>query len=133
MQLDVCEGRGRTHHVLCPADKVAEEVKDKTILELGAGTGAVGLAASLLGAQSVLLTDLPHLVPCLQANIQVSSTPAAHTAAALHACCPHHIGLPAKQSMAESCSCWHPAITGLTAHRLCCRPTACSTVSQLQP
>ena len=121
MQLDVCEGRGRTHHVLCLADKVAEEVKDKTILELGAGTGAVGLAASLLGAQSVLLTDLPHLVPCLQANIQVSSTPAAHT------------GLPAKQSMAESCSCWHPAITGLTAHRLCCRPTACSTVSQLQP
>ena len=48
----------------------------------------MGLAASLLGAQHVLLTDLPHLVPGLQANIQVGSTPAAHTAAALHACCP---------------------------------------------
>eukprot|EP00891_Asterochloris_glomerata_P000269 jgi/Astpho2/269/Aster-x0910 len=64
-------------------DKVAEEVKDKTILELGAGTGAVGLAASLLGAQSVLLTDLPHLVPCLQANIQANSLQHCVAAAAL--------------------------------------------------
>ena len=101
----VSRGPGRPHRVLCSADKVAEEVKDKTILELGAGTGAVGLAASLLGAQSVLLTDLPHLVPGLQANIQVSSTPAAHTAAALRAGRPCHRGLPARHTMAGSCSC----------------------------
>ena len=34
-------------------------VFQKSVLELGAGTGVAGLAAGLLGARSVVLTDLP--------------------------------------------------------------------------
>jgi len=39
-----------------------------SVVELGSGTGAVGLAASVLGAPRVLLTDLPTLLPTLQHN-----------------------------------------------------------------
>ncbi|CAD0027338.1 unnamed protein product, partial [Aureobasidium pullulans] len=43
--------------------------KNATIMELGAGTGLVGIAAAaVLGAQ-VLLTDLPEIVPNLERNI----------------------------------------------------------------
>ncbi|TIA77256.1 VPS28-domain-containing protein [Aureobasidium pullulans] len=43
--------------------------KNATILELGAGTGLVGIAAAaVLGAQ-VLLTDLPEILPNLERNI----------------------------------------------------------------
>ena len=36
------------------------------VVELGAGTGAVGLAASVLGAGAVLVTDLPSVLPTLR-------------------------------------------------------------------
>jgi Lysine methyltransferase len=39
------------------------------VLELGAGCGVVGISAALLGAQQVLVTDLPELIPLLQSNI----------------------------------------------------------------
>lgn len=43
------------------------------ILELGAGTGLVGLTASTLLSADVHLTDLPAIVPNLQHNIQSNS------------------------------------------------------------
>ncbi|OBA14946.1 uncharacterized protein OGAPODRAFT_9201 [Ogataea polymorpha] len=39
------------------------------ILELGAGTGLVGIACGLLGYKDVVLTDLPEIVPNLKENI----------------------------------------------------------------
>ena len=38
-------------------------------LQLGSGTGVVGLALARWGASSVTLTDLPHMMPTLNANI----------------------------------------------------------------
>jgi hypothetical protein len=44
-----------------------------TIIELGSGTGACGLAAAGLGAKRVLLTDKLALIPTLQHNISLNS------------------------------------------------------------
>lgn len=43
--------------------------EDATILELGAGTGLVGIAAAAVLGANVLLTDLPEIVPNLERNI----------------------------------------------------------------
>eukprot|EP01043_Picozoa_sp_COSAG02_P066939 COSAG02_NODE_10583_length_1907_cov_15.271186_2_plen_389_part_01 len=51
-------------------------------LELGSGTGVVGLALARWGARSVLLTDLPHMVPTLQANLAANSIGGEHIAGA---------------------------------------------------
>lgn len=44
------------------------------ILELGSGTGLVGLAAAAVFGAHVVLTDLPEIVPNLERNVQ-SNTP----------------------------------------------------------
>eukprot|EP01018_Ginkgo_biloba_P001197 Gb_18768 [translate_table: standard] len=51
-------------------DKLVQNRGDRPslrIIELGAGTGMVGIAAALLGAQ-VTITDLPHVLPNLEYN-----------------------------------------------------------------
>ena len=43
------------------------------ILELGAGTGLVGLAAAAVFKTHVILTDLPEIVPNLERNLQANA------------------------------------------------------------
>ncbi|KAM4700469.1 EEF1A lysine methyltransferase 3 [Discoglossus pictus] len=45
--------------------------KGKRVLELGAGTGIVGILVSLLGGQ-VTLTDLPHALPQIRKNVNAN-------------------------------------------------------------
>ncbi|XP_063860985.1 protein N-lysine methyltransferase METTL21D-like isoform X1 [Scylla paramamosain] len=52
-------------------------LKGSSVVELGAGTGCVGLAAALLGASHVTLTDLPELLPLLKINC-AQNTPNIH-------------------------------------------------------
>lgn len=44
------------------------------ILELGSGTGAVGLACAALTGKSVTLTDLIHVLPLLEANAKLNES-----------------------------------------------------------
>lgn len=46
--------------------------QSQCFLELGSGCGIVGIAATLLGAKSVMLTDLPELLPFLQSNVDAN-------------------------------------------------------------
>lgn len=48
-------------------------VAGKSIVELGSGTGLAGLAMSTLEPRSLILTDLPDVVPLLSANIQFNA------------------------------------------------------------
>ena len=48
-------------------------VRDKEVVELGSGTGAVGLCAGVLGAKQVILTDQEELVEFLSHNIELNT------------------------------------------------------------
>ena len=47
-------------------------IQDKNVIELGAGTGIVGLVTALCGAKEIILTDLPELVPLMERNIRAN-------------------------------------------------------------
>jgi len=44
-------------------------VKGRRVLELGSGTGLLGLSCAALGASHVVLTDLPSILKTMEANI----------------------------------------------------------------
>ena len=44
--------------------------KSKSVIDVSSGTGCCGIGASALGATNVTITDLPELLPLVQANIQ---------------------------------------------------------------
>jgi predicted nicotinamide N-methyase len=50
-----------------------ELVRHKRVLELGAGTGAVGLTCGFIGSSSVSISDLEECLPILQSNLDLNS------------------------------------------------------------
>jgi len=52
---------------------VQGQLQGRSVIELGSGTGVVGLSAAALGASPVLLTDLPALIELIQHNISQNS------------------------------------------------------------
>ncbi len=45
------------------------QLAGKRVLELGSGTGLLGISCALSGATSVIVTDLPYVLPLIQKNI----------------------------------------------------------------
>jgi len=45
-------------------------IKGRKVVELGAGTGVVGLACAAMGAREVILTDLPYALDNLRGNVR---------------------------------------------------------------
>lgn len=57
-----------THHLL----NHEHIIRDKVVLELGAGCALPGIAAGLLGAKVVILTDMNEQVPHIQRNVNLN-------------------------------------------------------------
>lgn len=49
-------------------NKFAKEFKDKTIIELGSGTGIVGIITSIFQPKRIYITDLEFVVPFIKEN-----------------------------------------------------------------
>jgi len=64
----VWPGATATARWLCDRDR-GRWLENKHVLELGSGTGLLGLVAARLGAASVTLTDLPSELDLLRANV----------------------------------------------------------------
>jgi len=57
----------------CGCDFSATFWKEKRVLELGSGTGAVGISVASLFGSSVTVSDLPALLPLLQHNVRLNN------------------------------------------------------------
>lgn len=57
---------GGNNHYSCPH----RNIRSMRVLDLGSGTGIVGLVASILGAGEVILSDIPEIVPLIEKNLQ---------------------------------------------------------------
>ncbi|KAJ1734170.1 Protein-lysine N-methyltransferase efm6 [Coemansia sp. Benny D160-2] len=67
------------------------DLRGKTILELGAGTGLVGITVSCLQPETtVLLSDKNELVPLLEHNISLNKPQGTVSAICLDWCIPEH-------------------------------------------
>jgi len=49
-----------------------EIFREKKCLELGSGVGFLGILAAKLGAERVVLTDMPRVIPNLEDNVQIN-------------------------------------------------------------
>ena len=65
-------GKALASLLLDPASSVARLVRNKSILELGAGCGIAGLAAAIAGAKKVFLTDRKETLPHLRNNVEIN-------------------------------------------------------------
>ena len=77
----------RLHKIKLPSVESQNGIPDQTspVLELGAGTGLVGLSAAAIWKTGVILTDLPPIVPRLAANIGLNTSLLAEAGGS--ACC----------------------------------------------
>jgi nicotinamide N-methyltransferase len=71
----VWPGATATARWLCDRDR-GRWLENKHVLELGSGTGLLGLVAARLGAASVTLTDLPSELDLLRANVALNDAAA---------------------------------------------------------
>eukprot|EP00579_Thalassiosira_antarctica_P028672 CAMPEP_0202006512 /NCGR_PEP_ID=MMETSP0905-20130828/11238_1 /ASSEMBLY_ACC=CAM_ASM_000554 /TAXON_ID=420261 /ORGANISM="Thalassiosira antarctica, Strain CCMP982" /LENGTH=186 /DNA_ID=CAMNT_0048564271 /DNA_START=329 /DNA_END=887 /DNA_ORIENTATION=- len=58
------------YHQSKVSGKETEIVRNKTVLELGSGCGLVGIASGILGANEVVMTDLPYALPLMRENVE---------------------------------------------------------------
>ncbi|KAK6338562.1 hypothetical protein TWF730_002625 [Orbilia blumenaviensis] len=56
-----------------PTDSNDEDIDVLPILELGAGTGLVGISAGAIWRQPVILTDLEPIIPGIQLNVDLNT------------------------------------------------------------
>ncbi|XP_050227510.1 uncharacterized protein LOC126677099 [Mercurialis annua] len=63
----------RSNPTLTPLSPIFSSTSKLNILELGSGTGLVGIAAAAILGANVTVTDLPHVIPNLQFNAEANA------------------------------------------------------------
>ncbi|KAF8916809.1 putative methyltransferase-domain-containing protein [Mucidula mucida] len=90
--------------------KGSDYVRDKTILELGSGTGLVGIVAALLGAKDVWITDQAPLLEIMKKNVLMNKTTSACRVAELNWGEPIPVDIPLPDIiLAADCVYFEPA------------------------
>lgn len=65
-------GEVLSRYICSRQDRQPGWIQEQRVLELGAGTGLVGLVAAKLGAPGVLITDQTPLLPLIERNIDLN-------------------------------------------------------------